>query len=157
MTKYLAPVVILCVALAPQARPADPEPPGSSAKVQRELKGTWTVTKGIFGGRESKAPPGLTYAFDGDKLVRDAPFGKGNKMTYKVKIDASKKPYKITMTPEGGGRTISGIIKIEKGELYLATGRVPFGKDKVKDKDPKPPTDFKGDGVSVMVMTKEKK
>jgi uncharacterized protein (TIGR03067 family) len=147
MAKYLT-LVVLCVALVAQARSEDdPEPPGGG-KALRELKGTWTVTRALFGNRESKAPPGLTYAFGGDKLTRKTPFGKGNNnLTFKVKLDTSKKPYRITMTPENGGNAQSGIFKIENGELFIATAR---------GKDAKPPADFKGNDVSVMIMTKEK-
>jgi len=126
----------------------DPEPGGGSSQAQRALKGTWTVTKAVFLGRETKAPPGMTYAFERDKLVRTTPFGKGGNQNYEVKIDARKKPYRITMTPEGGGKAQSGIFKIEKGELFLATG---------VGKDGKAAEDFSGTNGGVMVMTKDKK
>src|SRR5262249_12728345 len=140
-------VSLCCLSLAAPARPDDdPEPP-AGGKALRELKGTWMVTRAVFGGREAKAPPGLTYAFDGGKLVRTAPVGKGdNRQAYKVKLDTSKKPYKITMTPENGGKAQTAILKVEKGELFLATTR---------GAGAKAPADFKGDDVSVLVMTKE--
>jgi uncharacterized protein (TIGR03067 family) len=150
MAKHLALAVGLCLALAYDVRSddVDPEPPGSSAKALRELKGTWTVTRAVFGKREAKAPPGMTYCFDDDRLVRVMPFGKGdNKQTFKVKLDLSKKPHRITMTPENGGAVQSAIFKIEKGELSVATAR---------GKNARAPADFTGDDVSVMVMTKDK-
>src|SRR5262245_45311332 len=113
-------------ALAGRADDPDPEPPGGATAELKKLKGSWTVTKGVLNKRELKAPPGLTYTFEGNKLTRTAPFGKGkgigkgdNKQTYKVKIDTKKKPYKIELTPDGGGKALSGIFKIEKDELYL--------------------------------------
>jgi uncharacterized protein (TIGR03067 family) len=157
MLKTTFPLLALCALVtAGRSDDVDPEPPGGSAEALRALKGTWTVTRGVFGNRESKAPPGLTYTFDGDKLTRALPFGKakGNvkgkddgKQTYKVKLDTKKKPYQITMTPDGGGQAQSGIFKVEKGELFLATAR---------GKDAKTPADFSGGDVAVMVMTKEK-
>jgi len=144
-------------ALAGRAADPDPEPPGGANAELKKLKGTWTVTKGVFNKRELKAPPGLTYTFEGNKLTRTAPFGKGKgnvkgkggaQQTYKVKIDTKKKPYKIEMTPDNGGKTQVGIFKIEKDELFLVTGR---------GKDAKAPTDFTGADAMMMVMKKEKK
>jgi uncharacterized protein (TIGR03067 family) len=143
--------------LAARADDPDPEPPGGANAELRKLKGTWTVTKAVFNKREIKAPPGLSYTFEGNKLTRTMPLGKlkvnvkgkgDNKQTYKVKIDTKKKPYKIEMTPDGGGKAMSGIFKIEKDELFLVTSR---------GKDGKAPEDFTGVTAPVMVMTKEKK
>jgi uncharacterized protein (TIGR03067 family) len=158
-----AVLLALCALAALAGRAADPEPPGDAKAELKKLKGTWTVTKAVFGGREAKAPPGMTYTlmtytFDGDKLTRTTPFGKvytndkgkgidERKQAYKVKIDTKKKPYTIEMIPEGKDKGQVGIFKVEKGELHLATGRV---KGQV-------PADFKGADVAVMVMARKKK
>jgi len=138
-------LALFCAAPAAGADDEDPEPPSQALGA---LKGTWTATKVVFAGREAKAPPGITYALERGKLVRSVPAGKGGNQTFEVKVDARKKPYRITMTPEGGGRAQSGIFKIEKGELFLATGA---------GKDGKGPEDFSGTTGGVMVMSKEKK
>src|SRR5256885_786429 len=113
MARYLIVVlaVALCLTAAPQrARPdedGDPEPSGGPAsKGLRALEGKWTVTRAVFGGREMKAPPGLTYEFAGGKLTRTMPLGKkggDNKQLLDVKVDLSKKPHRITLTPQNGG------------------------------------------------------
>ena len=90
-----------------------------------------------------------------DKAAADVPngsrlafFSSDNKQTYKVKIDTTKKPHRITMTPQNGGKTQTAILKVEKGELFLATAR---------GRDAKAPADFEGDGVAILIMTRDKK
>jgi uncharacterized protein (TIGR03067 family) len=111
----------------------DPEPPD---KGLRELKGTWTVTKVLFRGRELKSPDeAATWVFDGRKLTQTFPPNKrkgkeATETTYKVKLDTSKKPYKLTATPEAGGKERKWIFKIEKGELrVVSTREADFPKD----------------------------
>jgi uncharacterized protein (TIGR03067 family) len=105
--------------------------------------------------RELKTPPGLTYTFDGDKLTRETASGKakGSKQTYKVKIDTKRRPHTIELVPLGAARGQVGVYKIEKGELYLTTGRTKGGKNARGVVTPK---DFSGDGEPVYVMTREK-
>jgi uncharacterized protein (TIGR03067 family) len=116
----------------------------------KALKGNWAVTKIVNFNREMKGPEGMNFIFEGNKLTRTMPPIKGkesDKLTYKVKIDTSKKPYKITMTPDAGGRDHKWIIKIEKGELHLATTRAADF-----------PKDFGGDDVvALLVMKKQDK
>jgi uncharacterized protein (TIGR03067 family) len=149
-------------ALAGRADDPCPEPPGGGKAELKNLKGKWTVTKAVFKNRELRAPPGLTYTFDGDKLTRTTPIGKGKgnikgkddrSIKYKVKLDTKKKPYKIEMIPEGAKTGQVAIYKIEKGELYLALGRLAFGKGAKAAEAPK---DFSGDAGPVYVMTREK-
>jgi uncharacterized protein (TIGR03067 family) len=149
MLKPTFAFVAMCAlaALAGRGAEPDPEPPVGNAELLK-LKGTWSVTQAVGNKRELKAPPGLTYTFDGDKLTHTAPLGKGNEThtrKYKVKIDTKKKPYKITMTPEGKDKGLVGIYKIEKGVLHLAMG-----------KGGKPPADFSGDGAVAFEMKQEK-
>jgi uncharacterized protein (TIGR03067 family) len=141
------PLLVLTLALAPLASRGedDPEPPGGSAEL-RKLKGTWTVSRRIIGGKESKPPRQITYTFEGDKLTLDS--GLGKKQTSKVKIDTKKRPFAIELTLEGTNTVRVGIYKIEKGELFLAL---------VSAKAPKPPTTFDGTTGSVMVLTQDKK
>src|SRR5262245_38320344 len=103
VTITLLSLVGLAAVAAPGADP-DPEPPDGGKAELKKLKGEWTVTSAVFGGREMKAPPGMTYTFDGDKLTRTTPFGKavdGRKQTFKVKLDTKKKPHTIELIPEG--------------------------------------------------------
>src|SRR5262245_38253439 len=74
-------------------RADEAEPPADAKAELKKLQGTWTVTKAMMGKREFKAPPGLTYTFDGDRLTQQTPLpklagGKGKEdrkrtMTYK--------------------------------------------------------------------------
>jgi len=155
-----AVLLALCgvAALAGRADDPDPEPPGGAKAELRKLKGTWTVTKTVWQGREVKARPGLTYTFDGDKLTKAVPAlaagkikAKALKQTYKVKIDAKKEPHAIELIPDGGGAGQAGVYKIEKGQLHLATGRPGRGA-----KGAVAPKDFSGDAGPVFVMTREK-
>jgi uncharacterized protein (TIGR03067 family) len=151
MRKTTSAVLALCAlaALAGRADEAEPVPAGAKAELKK-LKGTWAVTKRVLGGREAKAPAGLIYTFDGDKLTRRfaAPAGKaGGRQQLTVTIDTAKKPHRLTMKAVGGKSTVY-IYKIEKGELFLATGR---------GKGAKVPAEFKGDDVALMVLKKEEK
>jgi uncharacterized protein (TIGR03067 family) len=160
--RYAMALLALCALAALAGRGDDPEPPGGGNAELKKLKGTWTVTKAVFGKRELKAPPGLTYTFDGDKLTRSMPIGKlkGNvkgkgdrELKYKVRIATKKKPHTIEMMPEGAKSGQVGIYKIEKGELYLTMGR---GKGAKGAKGAVTPKDFTGDDAPVYVMTREK-
>jgi uncharacterized protein (TIGR03067 family) len=145
-------VMIVCVVLAGMVPfgvhgdSPDPEPPGETSL--KTLKGTWTVTKGVFKGHEEKVTDGRTYIFDGDKLTRTVPGGKNNgKLTYKVELDTRKKPCKITMSPDDGGKAREGVIKIENGELFLSVDGPKFRTM---------PSDFSGKDATVFVMKKQK-
>lgn len=124
----------------------DPEPPGSSAGILRKLKGSWTVSHAIFKGKDVKPPKNMTYLFDGDKMTIDTGLGKGQ--AKKVKIDARKRPFAITLTMEGSDRAQEGIFKFEKGQLYLALS---------SPKSAKAPTTFDGESGPVLVLTPVKK
>jgi uncharacterized protein (TIGR03067 family) len=159
MRQRLAVILALCglASLAPRAAEPDPEPPGAAKAELGKLKGTWAVTRALAGQRELKAPAGMTYTFDGDKLAAHMPFvGKGTTLkfkskdagreAFKVKVDGKKRPFKIMLIPTAGGRTHSGTFKVEKGELFLALAR---------NKGGQVPKDFSGDGALVLVLKKE--
>src|SRR5262245_65809988 len=106
MRETTSATLALCALAALAGRADDPEPPGGMTAELKKLKGTWTVTRALFGKRELKAPPGMTYTFDGEKLTRSLPpfgkVGKGDRtVKYKVKLTTKKKPYTIEMIPEG--------------------------------------------------------
>lgn len=127
----------------------DPEPPAGAAE-QGKLRGTWTVIKALSLKREVKAPAGMTFTFDGDKLTRQVPrpSGKGGrKILMTVKIDTRKKPHRIEMIPANKGQATVGIYKIEKGQLFLVLASA---------KDEKVPSDFSGATRPVLVLTRGK-
>jgi uncharacterized protein (TIGR03067 family) len=149
MRKTTSAVLALCAVAALAGRADEAEPDTAKAELKK-LQGTWVVTKRVLGGREAKSPSGLIYTFDGDKVTRRfaAPEGKaGGRQVLTVTIDTAKKPHRLTMKAVGSKST-EYIYKIEKGELFLATGR---------GKGAKVPTDFKGDDVTLMVLKKQEK
>lgn len=142
--------VLLCGLLAVMmVRAADPEPEPAGPELAA-LKGTWTTVKMTFRDRDLSFPKDNDFIFEGGRLTRMVPprkdSGKGpTKLTYKVKLDTRKKPYRLTAVPDaGGGVVASWIYKIEKGELTLATARMGGF-----------PADFTGD-VATIVLRKKK-
>lgn len=117
--------MLLCGLLAPAGRAEEPSPEPPSEGLAA-LKGAWAVTRMNYRGRERKVPEGMSYVFEGDKLTRTAPArggARGLKQTFKVKVDTRKKPHRLTLTSDAGGKEYQYIFKIEKGELFLAVGR----------------------------------
>jgi uncharacterized protein (TIGR03067 family) len=160
MRKTTSAILALCAlaALAGRADDPCPEPPGGGKAELKKLKGTWTVSKRLSGGREMKAFSVMTFTFDGDKLTRTTSLNKGGKkaersVKYKVKLDTKKQPHRIELVPEDGKNGQVGIYKIEKGELYFAPGRPTGKKGNITYVVPK---DFKGEQGLVYVMTREK-
>jgi uncharacterized protein (TIGR03067 family) len=168
MRKTTIALLALCALAAAAGRAADPDPEPAGAEAElKKLKGTWAVTKVLAGRRmgrnvvmtELKRRGGMTFTFDGDKLVitqEAAAKGKGKvdaTQSYKVKIDAKKKPHAIDLFEDGRGPVVAWIYKIEKGELYLARSPGPTRKD---PKPPERPKDFEGEGVQLYVLTREK-
>ena len=161
MRKTTGVLLALCALAAAAVRADDPEPPDDVKAELKKLQGTWTVTKIRDGTRETKPLTGLTFTFDGDKLLttqigltkRKTKDKYDLKESFKVKIDAKKKPHTIDLVPDGKGIGMVGIYKIEKGELYIARGLPGPGK---AAKAPERPKDFEGEGVLVYVMTRQK-
>jgi len=157
MRKTTIAVLSLC-ALAALAGRADEAEPADAKAEPKKLQGTWTVTKVLVGAKEAKPRAIMTWTFDGDKLVATTTGPAGGKGTsevtesFKVKIDTKKVPHTVALVPDGGGVGMAGIYKVEKGELSLArlTGRGKAGRPLGA------PKDFKGEGVAVYVMRREK-
>src|SRR5262245_11179774 len=107
----------------------DPEPPAGSGPQLRKLRGTWTVTRALIRGKESKPPSksSITYSFDGDKVTYEA--GK-TKYVSKAKVTTEGKVTVLELTREDTKAVRKVAFKIEKGELYLVSGTSGFGKDK---------------------------
>ena len=159
MRETASAALALCALAALAGRADDPEPPDDKKAELKKLKGTWAITRVVMEGKEWKQRSDTTYAFDGNKLVATTTAfaeGKGkfeSTESFKVKIDTKKKPHTIDLVPDGKYPGLMGIYKIEKGELYIAKGwREGIGKAAKVVR----PKDFKGDGVGVYVLTREK-
>jgi uncharacterized protein (TIGR03067 family) len=147
--------MIVCVMLGGMAyfavRGDSPDPEPQEETSLRTLKGTWIATKAIIKGREHKVAEGSTFNFENDQLTRTVPAGKNvGKFIYKVKLDTLKKPHKITLTPVDGGDAREGVIKIEKGQLFLSDVILRAGRVGPV------PTDFSSKDAVVLVMKKGK-
>jgi uncharacterized protein (TIGR03067 family) len=121
----------------------------------KKLDGRWKIQSAEKGGQA--APPGfkeaVTFIFAGDKLtLHFKSEGKEDKKVSAIKIDASKKPHHIDITPESGpekGKTMPGIIELKDETLKLCVND--GGKDR--------PTEFKSPEKSnflAITLTREK-
>lgn len=90
-------------------------------KALKELEGTYTVLTMEKGGKAApkEAIESLKIAFKGDELIITVG---GEDKKAKVKVDATKTPAHIDITPKDGpekDKTFPGIYKAEKGEVTL--------------------------------------
>jgi uncharacterized protein (TIGR03067 family) len=92
-------------------------------KALKELAGTYKAVsvekRGVPAPREFTEKFSLTIK--GDLVTADT--GDGPAKTAKVKVDPTKKPAQIDISPEDGvenGKTFLGIYKLDKDELTLA-------------------------------------
>src|SRR5262245_25859539 len=157
MRRTTSTILALCALAALAGRADDPEPPAGAKAELKKLQGTWTVTKVVRGKAERKSP-GTTYTFDADKVTRSSPYPGEDKekrsfrATFDVKLDTSKKPYRMELAVRAGSKGLAAasksvcIYKVEKGELCLAEGR-----------GGQVPKDFSGKDAQVYVMRKEAK
>ena len=126
----------------------DPEPPGKGGPELRKLRGKWVATRRLSNGKEMKPPAktAITYVFDGDKVTYES-----GKLKYvaKVKVDTKSKPHVLELIREDVKSTRKMAFKIDKGELYLASGGFK-GDDLTK-------VDFSGNNGLVLILEREKK
>jgi len=115
-------------------------------KALKELEGTYTVTVLEKGGKG--APKELTdtlkVTIKGDDF--NLVVGTDEKKA-KIKVDASKTPNTIDITPSDGpekGKTFPGIYKSEKGEVTI-----------VFNEKGDRPKDFKSEGEAMLVKMKK--
>jgi uncharacterized protein (TIGR03067 family) len=131
----LASVVCLLILAGAQA--------GNQDALKKEvdlLRGTWSVNVPV-GGDEVKGQ----FAIYGDESF-EINLG-GNHVNGARKIDPTKKPKEITLTPDGANKSLLGIYKLEGDTLTLC-----FGENR--------PTDFKankGSTHTLWVLKREKK
>jgi uncharacterized protein (TIGR03067 family) len=119
-------------------------------KALKELEGTYTVTALQKGGKD--APKDLTdmlkVSIKGDDFVLMV--GSEEKKA-KIKVDSSKTPHTIDITPSDGpdkGKTFPGIYKADKGEVTIV----------FTEKGTERPKDLKSEGDTMLVkMKKEEK
>jgi uncharacterized protein (TIGR03067 family) len=118
-------------------------------KLLKELEGTYKVTSLEKGGMplpKDKAES-LKIAIKGDEFVIGID---GDEKKAKIKVDGSKTPSTIDITPAEGpekGKTFLGIVKADKGEVTIAFSE--------KGDRPK---EFKSEGdVMLLKMKKEDK
>ena len=123
-----------------------------------KLQGTWTVTAAEERGKPlpKEITEKMTVTFKGDKMVIDGPMAvaKGEepaKPEFNVKLDPSKKPKALDVTPLSGkfkGKTALGIYQMEGDELMIC-----LPNQKQKDR----PTEFKSpEGSDLFLVTLKK-
>jgi uncharacterized protein (TIGR03067 family) len=121
----------------------------------KKLEGRWKIQSAEKGGEPAPAEfkEAITFIFSGDKLTLHFQIkGKEDKKISSLKIDTSKKPSRIDITPDDGpekGKTMPGIFELKGSTLKLAIND--GGKDR--------PTAFaspKDSHVIAFTLTREK-
>ena len=115
-------------------------------KALKELEGTYTVVAMEKGGKAApkEATESIKIAFKGDELILTT---EGGEKKAKIKVDTSKTPNTIDISPLDGdakGKTFPGIYKAEKGEVTLV----------FTEKGDRP-KELKSEGESMMVKMKK--
>lgn len=111
----------------------------------KSIDGTYKVLSATFGGKTKEDADKVSFVFkDGTVTVREG--GKGKDEAAKFKLDPTKTPAQIDITPSKGDKTVLGIYqtKATKEGLELTLAFTKDGQDR--------PTDFKGDGPGTVVM-----
>jgi uncharacterized protein (TIGR03067 family) len=92
----------------------------SDAKKDKDLlKGTWVISSMERGGKPNEKSIGDKVTFDGDSLIVQ---GKDEEHKGTYKLDATKKPKQIDVTPGDGpekDKVLRGIYSLEKDELKI--------------------------------------
>jgi uncharacterized protein (TIGR03067 family) len=121
-------------------------------KDQKELDGTYSVLTMQKGAEVAKKEMNqrMKIVFKGESLaIVLSDDGKKDEKTAKIKLDTTKQPHSIDITPTDGpekGKTFPGIYKYEKGELTLA-----FTEKQGADR----PKDFKSDENVILLKLKK--
>src|SRR3954467_14497445 len=123
---FLALALVALAAAAACADDVDPEPKSKG----KDVEGNWEVVKAI-GDKGGPPPAGLVLKFAKGKV--SVSFMNQKDKAHSYKLDTKKKPAHIDLTDENG-KTVAGIYKIEKGELYVCIG----------ERTGKRPADFAG-------------
>jgi len=120
-------------------------------KALKELEGTYTVTALEKGGKPApkEIAEGLKVTIKGDSfiLTMTSDDKKSEEKKAKIKVDSSKTPGTIDITPSDGpekDKTFPGIYKSEKGEVTIVF---------VEKGDR--PKEFKSEGDAMLVKMKK--
>lgn len=89
-------------------------------KDKQALNGTWKVTKATRGGKTPPDTEKVTLLITEDEITPQV--GDRKEKPAKYKLDASKSPKQIDLTP-GGDMTISGIYEVKGDKLRLCFRR----------------------------------
>jgi uncharacterized protein (TIGR03067 family) len=111
----LVALLVLSTRLGAQPGP-DPEDDGT--KDEKAMQGTWSLSKAERDGKASdKDISGVKLVIMGKKMtIRD----RGKDEPVNFTLDAKKKPREINLVPpEGKGKEIAGIYKLEKDKLTI--------------------------------------
>ena len=125
-------------------------PKQDKEKAVKELQGTWDGVRADQGG--NKGQLGVVWEVKADKIIETRTATGEEIGEWKYRIDPTKTPKEIDLTPSVGpaaGKTLKGIYKIEKDTLTICCVA-----GKVKDPETKErPTEFdtkKRDGVLIL-------
>lgn len=146
MTRLLAAVAAVCLAIPALGQPKDPPKETPAEAASKALNGTYTLKELNFDGRPApedlKAEVTAVEIKDGVIIARSAKRDDPAKFT----VDPAKKPAAIDITPDGD-KPKPGIYLLDKGELTIV----------FSDKGERP-TDLKatGEGLRRMVLVKKK-
>jgi uncharacterized protein (TIGR03067 family) len=83
------------------------------------LKGKWTVVSVVLNGKPMDEENGDTLTFGGEKIVSQS---KDGQHTSTFKLDVTKKPKQIDVTPLDGdekGKVLEGIYEVTKDGLKI--------------------------------------
>jgi uncharacterized protein (TIGR03067 family) len=123
-------------------------PAAAQDKTKEKLEGTWKVTSTTKNGKADEEIQGDSLTFKGNMATVKSK-KREEKATFKV--DDSKAPRQIDITPEGEKVTVAGSYKIEGDTLTLCFPKDPTGTR---------PTEFsskEGSNLMLIVLKREKK
>lgn len=121
-----------------------------TAEKPQGVKGTWKIVSAEKEGKEISQYLGVVVTFDDNGYSAKLPSGETGQAD--VKVDTTRKPWTIDMTPHYGandGKHFKGICKVEGDTMTICRG------DAEKDR----PTEFgskPGSGATIIVFKREK-
>jgi uncharacterized protein (TIGR03067 family) len=122
-------------------------------RVKDKLQGVWVVVSLDSAGKNvpEELLTGQTLTFKGDTIIYNKKFNEnGEKEVATYKIDVSKKPAQIDMTPTGGPEKdkTTKMIFLLNGDTLKIAGKI--GSEKR-------PADFEGADLSIMMLKRQMK
>jgi uncharacterized protein (TIGR03067 family) len=136
-------LLLLAVGLLVVAAPAAAEKP-------QGVKGTWKIVSADKEGTPIQQYIGVVVTFEDNKYSAKLPSGETHDAD--IKVDTTKTPWTIDMTPHYGpndGKLFKGICKVEGDTMTMCRG------DAEKER-PKEFTDAAGSGCTLIVFKREK-